>query len=458
MIYSEKLSLKQLLGYAIGAIPVGLFTVIFSLKYIELFYDDLKLLPFYFILGQIIYMIVNAINDPLLGHLSDKTDRKKWGSRRLIYIRYGGPIWAFTFILVWFPWSLSNQLIIFLHYTVSICLFDTLLTLVVLVWMATLPEMTLDSDERNKANFLSLLLGLVAIAPMFIIIGSLEILSVEFQVLMIIVSIISTVLLLLVSKLCEERAEFQEDKSYPLVTSVKETLKLKSFRYFMAYNFCNVFNTSILLSYLFVYVLILGGDSFSNLIGFFLVYMIVGYGSNILCIKLRPKYGMRKIILGFGTLKVLGTFMLFPIIVLTSSNWFIWIGFIWIIFFSGYGVFTTGGLMYLSVDEDEVKSGIRREGMFLGINALFTKPANSLGPIVATLILTTFGYIQDVSAILQPTSAFLGIEILFFIVPAVSTGISLIFIYLYPLQREKIDEIKKNLEFKHKEKKEKLLK
>lgn len=49
-------------------------------------------------------------------------------------------------------------------------------------------------------------------------------------------------------------------------------------------------------------------------------------------------------------------------------------------------------------------------------------------------------------------------KILFFIVPAISTALSLIFIYLYPLHREKIAEIKTTLQQKHKEKKERLLK
>ncbi len=60
-------------------------------------------------------MTVNALNDPLLGQLSDRTNREKWGSRRLIYIKYGGPIWGLTFIMLWFPWSYTDQFIMFLH-------------------------------------------------------------------------------------------------------------------------------------------------------------------------------------------------------------------------------------------------------------------------------------------------------------------------------------------------------
>jgi len=145
-INSEKLSRSKVLGYGLGAIPSAMFAGIFVLCYVDLFYNDLGLSLQYFIIGQVIYMIVNAINDPLLGQLSDKTNRKKWGSRRKIYIKYGAPIWAATFLLVWWPWTF-NQVTLFIHFVISICAFDTMLTLVILCWMALLPEMTMDIKE-----------------------------------------------------------------------------------------------------------------------------------------------------------------------------------------------------------------------------------------------------------------------------------------------------------------------
>ena len=114
-----KLSRKNIWGYAFGAVPTGLFAYIFTLKYIEFFYNDLRLAPIYFIIGQVIYMTINALNDPILGQLSDQTNREKWGGRRIIYIKYGGPLWALTFLLIWFPWSFDNQFIIFIQVIIS---------------------------------------------------------------------------------------------------------------------------------------------------------------------------------------------------------------------------------------------------------------------------------------------------------------------------------------------------
>ncbi len=446
-----KLSKKNLWGFAFGAIPAALLGGFFALKYVEFFYNDLKLLPLYFIVGQIIYMIVNAINDPLIGQLTDKTNRERWGSRRIIYIKYGGPVWALTFLIIWFPWSFDNQLIIFLHYVISICLFDTLLTLVTMAWMATLPEMTSDPGQRIKANFIAGILMMVAAFPFFVIIGNISPTTQLYQMFCIIIAIISTIFIILVSIMCEEKPEFSDDEVFPLVKSMKQTLKSKSYRRFMGYNFCLTFNGSIGLSYLFVFLFILGINSIMGYVYFFIIVIFVAYLSAFMCILIRPYWGMRKTILRFGILSIIGSIVTFIIILNPNFMWFIWVGIFWGFFFSGYSVFTFPGLMASCMDEDELKYGSRREGMFLGINALFTKPASSLGPIVATFLLLYFGYIQGSDT--QSASALLGIKILMVIVPTIATAISLIFIYFFPLIREeKLEEMQTKLGKLHREK------
>ncbi|MFX1253427.1 MAG: MFS transporter [Promethearchaeota archaeon] len=442
----EKLGKKKLIGYSLGAIPAGLFLFVFNLKYIEFFYDELKLLPIFFILGQIIYMTVNALNDPLSGNISDRTNFQRWGSRRIIYIKWGAPIWALTFLLVWFPWSLNNQLIIFLHYTISICLFDTMFTLIVLVWMALLPEMTTDLDERNKANFLTGVIGIIAVIPFLIILGEMNPNSDIFRLFMIFIAVISTISLFIVAFLCKERPELQREENFPFWKSVKESLKSKSFLIYTGYNFTGAFSGSIGLSYLFVYLLVLGEG---GLLIYFTLGILLGYISNIICMRLHAIWDMRKIVLRFGTIRVLGTIVLLPFVLFTDNLIFIYLLLFFGTLFSGYGLFNTP-LLYLSMDEDEVKNDVRREGMFLGMEALFTKPASSIGPILATIILTAFSYAPGVD--IQPALAIFGIKLLFFVVPTIATIIGLIFMYFYPLHGKKLETMMEKLQEMHNEK------
>lgn len=446
----KQLTSRNLWGYALGAIPSGLLVFIFGLKYIELFFDKLQLDPTLFMIGQVIYLVVNALNDPLLGQMSDRTNPKRWGSRRTIYIKYGAPIWGFTFMLVWFPWSFTNQLMIFLHFVISVCLFDTFFTLVVLVWLALLPEMTSDLDERNKANLLTTIVGAVFVIPMFIVVGAMDPTSEMFILLMLFIAIFSTVLLILTAFLCKEKPEFQKDEGLPFKKAVKETLGKKSFLIYMGYIFCDAFLGSIGLSYLFVYLLILGEG---GLLYYFAIFFFIGYGSNILCIKLRKKWGMRKIILRFGVIKLLSNLVFFFLIVSIDAPILITIALAIGTFFGGYIVFNNP-ILYLSIDEDELKNGSRREGMFFGMDALIHKPSQSIGPIVATFILGIFGYVQGSDT--QPPSALLGIKILMFLVPVIVGAIGLTFMYFYPLHGEKLDELRENLQILHAEKKERM--
>ena len=449
-IAEHRLSKRNLWGYAIGAIPNGLLALIFNLKYIEFFYNKLQLAPILFIIGQVIYLFVNALNDPLLGQLSDRTNPLRWGSRRKIYIKYGAPIWALTFMIVWIPWSFDNQIVIFLHYIISICVFDTMLTLVILVWLALLPEMTSDLDERNKGNFLSIVLGAIVILPTFLIVGDMDPTSLTFQIFMLIIAVFSTILLFLTAYLCEERPEFQQDKGLPIWKAVKETLKLKSFLIYMGYIVCDAFLSSIGLSYLFIYLLILGEG---GLFYYFIIIFFIGYGSNYVCIKLRPKWGMRKIMLRFGVIRITGTLIFFILILFIDFQAFVLTGLAILTFFGGYAIFNTP-LLYLSIDQDEINHGSRREGMFFGIDALIHKPAQSIGPIVATIILGVFGYVQDSPT--QLPSAYIGIKILMLLIPVIVSTIGLIFIYYYPIYGERLEQMREQLHMLHEEKRKRI--
>ncbi|MFW9888547.1 MAG: MFS transporter, partial [Candidatus Thorarchaeota archaeon] len=444
---SVKLGRRKMFGYALGVVPTALYSLIFGLKYIELFYDKLQLLPMYFVAGQIIYMTINALNDPISGQVSDNTDISRWGSRRLVYIKYGGPIWALTFISVWFPWSTTNQLIIFIHYVISICLFDTMLTLVVLCWMSLLPEMTTDHDERNKANFWVLVLGLVVALPFILILGEMSPTTDLFRAISIGIAIISTIALFGVTKLCEERPELHSDTSFPLVQSIKETLKLRSFRIYMGFSFFEILSGSFGLSYLFIYLLILGEG---GLLYYVIFGILLGYVSNIWVLRLheKNKWDMKTIVIRFSTVRLLATAILLPLILYTNIVQFIYLLMCFVALFTGYAVFSTP-LMYLSMDEDEVKNDTRREGMFLGMSALFTKPANSIGPIVATFVLGASGYVTGSDV--QPASAIFGIKLLFFAIPAMSAAVALLFMFFYPLYGEELQTMKKQLEQVHSE-------
>ena len=55
-------------------------------------------------LGYVIFAIYNAINDPLVGYLTNKPFKftKQWG-RRFPWITVGGTLWVISYILIFLP-------------------------------------------------------------------------------------------------------------------------------------------------------------------------------------------------------------------------------------------------------------------------------------------------------------------------------------------------------------------
>ncbi|MHA1669647.1 MAG: MFS transporter, partial [Promethearchaeota archaeon] len=429
---------------------------IFLLTYVDFFYDDLGLSDGYFNLALIIYAIINSINDPLLSIMSDRTDRKRWGSRRLIYIRWGGLFWCIFFVITWFPWSYDNQLIMFFHFLISISMFDIGLSLVISCWMALLPEIAPDVNQRVK---LSYIVGIITIiAGIFVIIfASTKDFGIPiFQVMSIFVAIICFVLFYLVSIFVKEREEYVDDKPLPFFKGIIETVKSKSFMIYVGYNFFFVVNTSIGIAYVFIYQLITP----LNLMGFYLIMVFNSTVANYLGMRFQRNMGIRGVILKFGIFKViLGILFYFLSLMITQGQLGLLvplIGYLIVSFLGGIMGGFNHTLMTLSMDEDELRTGVRRENTFLGVNALFTKPGDSIGPLIATLILGITNYVRDSPATLQPDVALVGIKTIFLLIPAVFTTISLIFMYFYPIHGEYKTKIYDEIEQLHQKKRDQL--
>ncbi len=451
----NKLPKKQVSGYIVGMIPLTIILGVFRLGYIKFFYDSLGLNEVLFIIGMAIFMIINMLNDPLIGQWQDNTDVKKWGSRRVVYIKYFSPFLVITFALMWFPWSTDaatpmGQFVMFLHFLISISIFDTLSNIVTMAWMALLPDMTSDLGERTRINFLG---GILALFASFVVITVPTMVDNRqfFQIFNITVAVISYVCYVVVVKLSKESPEHQHDRSPPLWTAIKQTVKSKSFMMFVGFNFFRTLIASIQLSYVFLFLILIGPE---NIVFYFLIVIIVGWSSNILCIKLRKRYGFKKLLLQFTTIQFIGGFILFFLVLIPSiSIPAMWIGLAFSAFFGGAGIF--GVIMQtLPIDEDEIKYGSRREGMFYGINALFTKPTESIGPIIVTIVLVLTGYVQN--SPVQTDSAMFGIIFVFYFIVNIFVALSLIFVYFYPLEGEKLEHLEEELKELHQKKREQL--
>jgi GPH family glycoside/pentoside/hexuronide:cation symporter len=89
-------------------------------------------------------------------------------------------------------------------------------------------------------------------------------------------------------------------------------------------------------------------------------------------------------------------------------------------------------------DEDEIRSGVRREGSFFGVNALLTKPAQSIAIALIPWILEMTKFVTRASNngetfLNQPASAIFGIKVLIGLIPGVAMILGAVLLFLFPL-------------------------
>jgi len=145
----ERLLWRTKAAYAIGDLgnSVGPGAVI-PFWYLYFLTDIAKLDPALAGLSLLVGKIWDALNDPLVGILSDGT-RTRWGWRRP-YLLFGALPYGVTFALLWVVPPIRNQLLLCLYFALMYMLFDTAFALVSCAYVALTPELTLDHDERTS--------------------------------------------------------------------------------------------------------------------------------------------------------------------------------------------------------------------------------------------------------------------------------------------------------------------
>ena len=121
----------------------------------------------------------------------------------------------------------------------------------------------------------------------------------------------------------------------------------------------------------------------------------------------------------------------------------------------------TYNILALVIDDDEVRTGTRREGAFFGANALVTKPAQSLALFLTAFILEQSGFVtraMNFGQIFldQPESALFGIRSIVGLIPGIAMLIGVVILFFFPLQGERLTALKKKILEMHAEKEGKL--
>lgn len=92
--------------------------------------------------------IWDAVTDPIMGNITDRTT-SKMGAKRF-YMLIGSFATAITFATLWIPFRTDHPVSMFIFYVLMYCLFSTGSTILMVPYNGLLPDMIDDYDNRSK--------------------------------------------------------------------------------------------------------------------------------------------------------------------------------------------------------------------------------------------------------------------------------------------------------------------
>ncbi|CAD5208844.1 unnamed protein product [Bursaphelenchus xylophilus] len=132
-----------------GQFGLSLMQVLFMFYYVKVFLNVFHVNEYWFNIAQLLFLIWNAINDPLFGYIQDLS--KGWMNNRAKIFTYFGPLMSLSFLILWFPWrktSTSPPYIEGVHLIIALFLYDAFYSCVGLAWGALFAESTRDHRRR----------------------------------------------------------------------------------------------------------------------------------------------------------------------------------------------------------------------------------------------------------------------------------------------------------------------
>jgi glycoside/pentoside/hexuronide:cation symporter, GPH family len=157
---SPRLSLLTKLVYGSGDWGMASFGTLRQIFYAIFLTDVVGLNPGLASFAALFGVIWDAINDPLVGVISDRV-HTRWGRRRPFLLFFSIP-YALGFLLLWWapPWE--SQVALMVTVTLAFMISDTFQTLLIVPFFALTPEITPDYDERTTLTGYRMFFNLLA--------------------------------------------------------------------------------------------------------------------------------------------------------------------------------------------------------------------------------------------------------------------------------------------------------
>jgi len=441
---TTKLSLPTKLAFGVG--DLSAMTINVQVFYLLRFFTDVAGLPAG-MAGSVLTLgkISDALNDPIIGSLSDRT-RSRWG-RRHAWMIYGGIPFGIVFFLQWIvpdfgTWGLFG------FYVLAGVLFSLGYTVVNLPYAALTPELTQDYNERTSLNSFRFAFSIggsvFSLLYCGVLIAAIADPRQQYLAIGAVTAMLSTVPIYLCvwgtrARVAEtERSRPQTQTAIPLARQLKVVFSNRAFLYVIGIYLCAWLAVQVTASVLIYFVedwirleppSVLPLDAFSSV-------ALAVQGTAVLMLfvwsKVSDRYGKQAVFyagvaiwlvaqVGIITLQPGSGGTIYPLAML-----------------AGCGVATAylvpWSLLPDAIDLDELNTGERREGIFYAFMVMLQKIGLAAGLFLVGQALEAAGYVGGAET--QPDSALFAIRFCVAILPAFFLIAGVILTYFYPITRE----------------------
>ena len=152
-------SRKTILSYCALSMGMTMLNSAFNFYYVKVFLNRYQIKESWFHFAQMLYMVWNAVNDPLFAVLQDNTSFLLTRTRRE-GVLYTAPIFALCFLVPWFQFGDSTWAV-GLHLIIALFLYDTMFTFIGLLSCCLFTELSSDPHDRLKLTRYSQIASLI---------------------------------------------------------------------------------------------------------------------------------------------------------------------------------------------------------------------------------------------------------------------------------------------------------
>lgn len=445
-----------------GIAGIGMMRSIFYAIYLT---DVVGIEPRLASLGALAGIIWDAVNDPIIGILSDRM-KSRLGRRRPFLLWFAFPF-GLSFVMLWSAPNWENQVGLLIYVTLAFMLSDTLTTLVGIPYLSLTPELTRDYDERTSLSSFRTAFQLIA-AIMVVIAAPIIVDAVisnggtqqqGFMTAGALFGAAGSVPIFLIGLFIRERHRSEEQADIPFRESLRLAWQNVPFRFVVGihmFTWSAVDMVAITFPFFLLYWMA-QGDLLAkiNVFGVDLALESVFFGILMLvCILFVPfwlwlskrRNKIQAFILGMTIWIIVQSFILS--IQPGEMNQLMLIAAL-----AGIGVSAAyvlpDSILPDVIEWDELRTGRRQEGIYYGIRTLIRKLTGAFVIFLTLQILGWSGYQTPPSEaiqFMQPESALLAIRLLVsFLGVGILSG-AVIMAWFYPLSREKYVRIQKLLE------------